>query len=73
MLSDEERKEKHLENNIGVEIEVKLFKKDERGQKEYIGNLKSFNEKEITIQTNEEITIEKKDIAQIKTIYNWEN
>lgn len=67
------RKEKHLENNIGVEIEVKLFKKDERGQKEYIGNLKSFNEKEITIQTNEEIVIERKDIAQIKTIYNWEN
>ena len=67
------RKDKHLENNIGSEIEVKLFKKDEKGSKEYIGNLKSFNDKEITIQTNEEITIERKNIAQIKTTYNWEN
>ena len=67
------RKDKHLEDNIGTEIEIKLFKKDDRGKKEYIGNLKSFNDKEIKIETDEEITIERKDIAQIKTIYNWEN
>ena len=28
------RKDKHLEQNIGVEINVKLFRKDENGQKE---------------------------------------
>ena len=67
------RKEKHLENNIGEEVEVKLFKKDERGNKIYIGTLKSYNEKEIKIEEAEEITIERKNIAQIKTIYNWEN
>ena len=67
------RKDKHLQANIGEEVEVKLFKKDESGNKSYIGNLKSFNEKEIIIETNEEITIERKNIAQIKTIYNWEN
>lgn len=67
------RKDKHLEANIGEEVEVKLFKKDESGNKLYEGYLKKFNEKEITIETNEEITIERKNIAQIKTIYNWEN
>jgi len=67
------RKDKHLESNIGEEVEVKLFKKDEKGNKSYIGYLKSFDEKEIKIEINEEITIERKNIAQIKTIYNWEN
>ena len=30
------RKDKHLQANIGEEVEVKLFKKDERGNKSYI-------------------------------------
>lgn len=67
------RKDEHLQKNIGEEIEVKLFKKDENGSKNYIGILKSFNDKEIKIESNEEINIERKNIAQIKTIYNWEN
>ena len=67
------RKDKHLEANIGEEIEVKLFKKDENGSKNHIGKLKSFNENEIVIENEEEIKIERKNIAQIKTIYNWEN
>lgn len=67
------RKDVHLQKSIGEEVEVKLFKKDENGNKSYIGTLKSFNEKEIKIEANEEINIERKNIAQIKTIYNWEN
>lgn len=67
------RKDRHLEANIGEEIEVKLFKKDDNGNKNYIGILKSFNEEKIQIETDEEIAIERKNIAQIKTIYNWEN
>lgn len=67
------RKDKHLQSNIGKEVEVKLFKKDDKGNKNYIGDLKSFNEKEITIVVNEDIIIERKNIAQIKTIYNWED
>lgn len=67
------RKDKHLQDNIGEEVEVKLFKKDEKGNKVYIGNLMKFNEKEITIEANQEIQIERKNISQIKTIYNWEN
>ena len=67
------RKDKHLQKSIGEEVEIKLFKKDEKGNKVYIGNLKTFNDKEIQIETTEEIKIERKNIAQIKTIYNWEN
>lgn len=66
------KKDKHLEQNIGVEINVKLFRKDENGQKEYIGTLKNFTPETLTVEMQEkEITIERKNIAQIKTVYNW--
>ena len=66
------RKDKHLEQNIGVEINVKLFRKDENGQKEHIGTLKSFTPETLTVEMQEkEITIGRKNIAQIKTVYNW--
>ncbi|MBQ2938383.1 MAG: ribosome maturation factor RimP [Clostridia bacterium] len=66
------RKDKHLEQNIGQQINVKLFKKDENGMKEYVGELKEFDGQNITIKQEEnQIKIERKNIAQIKTIYNW--
>ena len=66
------RRDKHLEKNIGEEVNVKLFKKDENGAKEYLGKLKEFNQNEIVLETEEqEIKIERKNIAQIKTVYNW--
>lgn len=63
------RKDRHLEQNIGKQVEVKLFKKDENGNKNYIGELKNFDEQSVTI---DEVKIERKNIAQIKTVYNWE-
>ena len=63
------RKDEHLEQNIGKEVEVKLFKKDENGNKNYKGILEKFDTETITIKDN--IEIERKNIAQIKTIYNW--
>ena len=65
------RKDKHLEQNISKNVEIKLFKKDNNGKKEYTGKLKSFNQEEIIIETDKEIAIERKNIAQIKTIYEW--
>ena len=67
------RKDRHLEQNIGKKVEVKLFKKDTNGNKEYIGKLEKFDLETIIIKTEEEIKIERKDIAQIKTIYEWGN
>ena len=64
------RKDRHLEQNIGKQVEVKLFKKDENGNKSYIGELKKFNEETVTI---DEIKIERKNIALLKTIFEWGN
>ena len=63
------KKDKHLEQNIGKEVNIKLFKKDENGEKEYQGILKAFNENEIELEENTKIA--RKNIAQIKTIYHW--
>ena len=65
------RKDKHLEQNISKNVEIKLFKKDNNGKKEYTGKLKAFNQEEIIIETDKEIAIERKIIAQIKKIYEW--
>lgn len=66
------KKDRHLEQNIGKEIYIKLFKKDENGKKEYQGILQNFKEEKITIEIEtDKIEIERKNIAQIKTIYHW--
>jgi len=66
------RKDRHLEQNIGNQVKIKLFKKDENGNKEYDGNLKEFDEQNVIINQKEnEIRIERKNISQIKTIYDW--
>lgn len=64
------RKEEHLKENIGNNIEVKLYKPIE-GKKQYVGNLIDFNEETITIGLEKNINIDRINIAQIKTIYDW--
>ena len=34
------KKDKHLKQNIGKEVEIKLFKKDEKANKQYINGIK---------------------------------
>ena len=63
------RKDKHLKQNIGKEIEIKLFRKDENGKKQYQGILQEFDQEKLII--NNEVEIERRNIAQIKTIYHW--
>ena len=66
------RKDKHLQQNIGEKIAVKLFRKDENSKKEYQGKLKDFNQEKIIIENEEkDVEIERKNVAQIKTIYDW--
>lgn len=75
------RKDKHLEDNIGNNVQVNLFKPVElleKKQKEVQGVLKSFDKDIITLQVNNakeisEISIERKDISQIKTVFDWDN
>ena len=66
------KKDKHLEANIGTEVNVKLFKKDDSGKKEYKGILKNFDKEKIILKVEgKKIEIERKNISQIKTVYNW--
>ena len=64
------KKDKHLKDNIGNLVGIKLFSKDDNGKKEYQEILKSFDEENIFLEGD--IKIPRKNIAQIKTIYNWQ-
>ena len=62
---------KHLKENIGEYITIKLFKPI-NNFKEYVGKLKSFDDQIITIEVeNEELNIERKNISLIKKYYDW--
>ena len=71
------RKDKHLEDNIGNEIQINLFKSIEicgEKVKEVIGILKGFDNDKIVIESDEEERdIERKNISQIKTVFDWES
>lgn len=65
------RKDAHLEKNIGKEVEIKLFRPIDK-QKSFQGTLLKFDKEKIYIKINsEEKEIERKDISQIKTVYQW--
>lgn len=65
------RKDKHLKANIENKIEVHLFQNVGK-KKVYIGILKEFNEEEVIIETEEgKIELPRKNIAMIKTVYDW--
>lgn len=63
------RKDWQLNKFKGAEVEVKLFKKDKKGNKNYIGILENISNEFLEIYTQEKIRIERKSIAQIKTTY----
>ena len=62
------RKDSHLAQNIGKQVEAKLYKKDENGNKNYIGELNAFDNDTITI---DELKFDRKNIAQLKTVFDW--
>lgn len=67
------RKDSQLEEHIGKEIDIKLFKPIDK-EKELMGTLKKFDQDTITIETEErqEITIERKNISSMKRAFKWE-
>ena len=64
------RKDKHLKENIGKEVEIKLFKPI-NNVKNINGILDKFDNNNIYLKTQEIICISRKDISQIKLVYNW--
>ena len=72
------RKDKHLKDNFGKEVQVNLFKPIEilgnkKKQKEIQGILKDANENEITLKLDDEnlVKLERKNISLIKTVFDW--
>ena len=56
----------------GENYDFTLESEDENGKKEYIGKLKEYDDFKIIVEQDEnEIQIERKNISQIKTVYNW--
>ncbi len=67
------RKNKHLEESIGLEVEIKLFK-TENNKKQIEGILKGFNDEEVVLLVdNETRIVQRKNISLIKTKYNWDS
>ena len=65
------KKDKHLEKNVGQEVQLKLFKPIDKN-KLYVGILEDFNDDEIIIKIeNEKRVFERNNISQIKTVYKW--
>ena len=65
------RKDKHLEESIGKEVEIKLFRPMEN-TKQLSGTLISFDKEKVCVEIkSQEKEIERKQIAQIKLKYNW--
>lgn len=65
------RKEKHFEENIGKVIEVKLFKPMNKA-KSVAGILKAYDKETFTVEVNgKEISVDRQNIATVKTVYNW--
>ena len=66
------RKEKHFLENIGKEINIKLYRPINK-KKEFSGILKNFEDGKITLQVEKEtITFELKDTVSINTVFNFE-
>ena len=67
------RKDWQLKEYIGTLVEIKLFKKDELGNKSYEAILDDVDNLKIIVKLSDEKKkeINRKNISQIKTIYNF--
>ncbi len=66
------RKEWQQKKYIGERVSIKLFKKDEDGNKNYEGILCQVADDFIEIEQGEKIKIPKQSISQVKTVYQEE-
>lgn len=65
------RKDKQLEEHIGKDINVRLFKPINK-QKELTGTLQKFDDEQVVLLINEEeITINRENISSMKRAYKW--
>lgn len=67
------REDKHFKWAVGKNVLLKLYKAI-NGQKQYEGVLQNYQDEKLvlSLESNEEITILKEDVASAKILYNWE-
>ena len=63
------RKDWQLKKFKGKLVEVKLFKKDSNGNKNYIGNLDEVTDDTLKLDVDGIVDIDRKNISQVKTVY----
>lgn len=63
------RKDWQLKKFKGELVEVKLFKKDSNGNKNYIGNLDEVTDGILKLDVDGIVDIDRKNISQVKTVY----
>ena len=63
------RKDGQLRKFKGEKVNIKLFKKDENGKKEYTGILGDITENTLDVDIGENVKIDRKVISQVKTVY----
>lgn len=64
------RKDWQLRKFKGADVNIKLFKKDENGKKEYTGTLGDITENTLDVEADgKNKTIDRKIISQVKTVY----
>ena len=63
------RKDWQLKKFKGEKVNIKLFKKDENGKKEYTGILGDRTENTLDVDIGENVKIDRKVISQVKTVY----
>ena len=65
------KKDRHFDKSIGDEVEVKLYKPVDK-QKEFIGILKAYDEKTVTIEDEQgERVFERDQIAKIRLTFDF--
>lgn len=65
------KKPSDYNRNLNKEIRIKLYAPNKNGQKEIVGVLVSFNEKTVTINGKESVTIDKEKIALAEPVIKF--
>ena len=68
------RKDWQLKKYLENKVQINLFKKDENGFKEYVGILKQVEDESLKLEQDSTVyEVQRKNIAQVKTIYEEVN
>ena len=68
------RKDWQLKKYLENKVQINLFKKDENGFKEYVGILKQVEDESLKLEQDGTVyEVQRKNIAQVKTIYEEVN